>query len=129
MGLTPSSHRAHALIMNNKALSTTKTSSPTKQSHTSVTQHTPTAMQLGNLGIKQVMIADLGDNAFTDDCIKIKPNKKGQGVVLKCTNAKRLIAGLAQAGIDPRLVEIKKGRKHFIAIVHAQLNTKALVKV
>lgn len=88
----------------------------------------PTQIQLGNLTIKQVMIADLGDGAFTDHSIKIKPNKKGPGVVLKCTNLKRLVAGLATAGIDPRLVKITKGSKHFIAFVEQGSKVTTLAK-
>jgi hypothetical protein len=104
------------------------TSKALTQKSNTLTQNAPKAMQLGNLTIKQVMIADLGDGAFTDQSIKIKPNKKGPGVVLKCTDRKRLVAGLAQAGIDAGMVQIKRGGKHWIAIVGIPGVGSALVK-
>ena len=74
-------------------------------------------MYLGNLAMKSVMLADLGDGAFTDSSIKIKPHKNGVGIVLKCTDKGRLLAGLVQAGLNPAFVKIVKGRKHYVAIL------------
>ncbi len=88
------------------------------------------AMVLGNLQIKSVMLADLGDGCYTDDSVKIKPNTNGIGLVLKCVNKARLLRALAQAGFDPAKVRIQKGSKHYIAfLTSATKNTTlALVK-
>lgn len=113
----------------NKALATVSPSALAKTSNGTVQKMGPAGMMLGNLGIKQVMIADIGDGAFTDQSIKVKPNKTGPGFVLKCTDRARLLAGLAQAGVDPRLVEIKRGSKHWVAFVNKAPSTGAIVKM
>lgn len=73
--------------------------------------------QIGNLKMKKVMLADLGDGAFTDESIKVKPNKAGDGIVLKCTDKSRLQKGLVKAGFNPIHVKIVKGKKHWIAFL------------
>lgn len=70
-----------------------------------------------NLNVKQMFIADVGDGAFTDDSVKVKPNRNGSGLVLKCVCLKRLHKALKQAGFDPHTVKIIKGSKHFIAFL------------
>lgn len=107
--------------MNNTAL-------PAIISSTKPTHSDPKGMFLGHLGIKQVMIADMQDGAPIDASIKIKPNRNGLGLVLKCVDKGRLIAGLAQAGVDYRLVRIVRGQKHWIAFLEDQMHTSALVK-
>jgi len=89
----------------------------------------PRGMVLGNLALKSCFIADLGDGAYLDASIKIKPNRSGPGFVMKCTDRERLLAGLAKADIDPRLVRVERGRKHWIAFVNqGRSSIQALVK-
>lgn len=99
--------------MKNKALTKTTQFSSLQP----LNKNTSLMPGLGNLQIKKLMIADMGDGAHTDHCVKVKPNRSGQGFVLKCTDRNRLTAAIAHAGIDPRLVKIVKGRKHFVAFV------------
>lgn len=68
------------------------------------------------LKLKQVMVLDLGDGAFTDKSVKVRPHKTDANrVVFKCVSLKRLKKALADAGI--RVAQIVKGKKHFIAFI------------
>ena len=64
-----------------------------------------------------MFLADMGDGAFTDDCVKVKPHKSGTGMVLKCVSRARLEKALQKAGFAPDKVKVVKGRKHFIAML------------
>ena len=97
-----------------KALQKKQTKKMTKAK---VMELTKSVLSIGNLKIKQVMIADIGDGAFTDSSIKVKPHKSGEGIVLKCTDLDRLKKGLVEAGFNPTFTKIIKGNKHFIAFV------------
>lgn len=104
--------------MNTKALSKKL---PTK----ALATHAPTSIaapMLGQLKIKQVFVADTGDGAFTDQSVKIKPNKNGPGLVLKCVDLERLKTVIYQAnpGYAPSAAVIRKGSKHFIHVLGEQ---------
>ena len=65
------------------------------------------------IGMKKTMLLDLGDGAFTDQSVKIRPNTDGTGIVMKCTSEKRLLEALTRANIQAKVF---KGSKHWIAI-------------
>jgi len=72
---------------------------------------------IADLCVQQVFIADVGDGAFLDDAVKIKPNRHGPGIVMKCIDSRRLKIALQRAGYDPEKTKIVRGRKHFIAFI------------
>lgn len=77
------------------------------------------------LKLKQVLIIDSGDGAFTDASVKVKPADGNPAqMVFKCTDKARLLTQLAASGITP--IKVVKGSKHFIAFVHTTDVTKAL---
>lgn len=77
------------------------------------------------LKLKQVLIIDSGDGAFTDASVKVKPADGNPAqMVFKCIDKARLLMQLAASGIKP--IKVVKGTKHYIAFVHATDVTAAL---
>lgn len=80
---------------------------------------------LMKMQVKEVILLDLNDGAFTDNSVKVKPHKGGAGVVLKCTSQTRLLKALAQACIPAKVV---KGKKHWVAIPILDAGSEMVVK-
>lgn len=69
--------------------------------------------------VKHVMVLDTEDGAFTDDSVKVKPDRKDPSrVVFKCVDAGRLLTALSRAGLCA--ARVVRGRKHYVAWVDAQ---------
>lgn len=72
---------------------------------------------LPTVQLKQVLLLDVGDGAFIDHSVKIKPHKTNpHKLAIKCTNGPRLLKALQALGLKPCGAPIK-GTKHYIVIV------------
>jgi hypothetical protein len=94
-----------------KAITTTKTSAP-------LAHAAPAPAAKKGLKAKHVMLIDAGDGAYTDDSVKVKPDRDNPDqVVFKCIDAARLLRVLTDAGLCA--TRVVKGAKHHIAFVDA----------